>query len=98
VERILAFPERGLPRASDRWLQASLEQRRQQLLFPNGIAFDGNGSVRTAITAPAFSYLRPIESGNEGLVGHRSTEGALGEAAARSAKTAALSSKPQHRQ
>jgi len=51
-------------------VQTSLEQRQrfQQLFFPNGIAFDGNGFVRTAVTAPAFSYLRPIESGNEGLV------------------------------
>lgn len=48
----------------------SLEQRQRflQLFFPNGIAFDGNGFVRTAVTAPAFSYLRPIEVGNEGLV------------------------------
>jgi hypothetical protein len=40
-----------------------------QLFFPDGIAFDGNGFVRTPVTAPAFSYLRPIESENEGLVG-----------------------------
>ena len=26
------------------------------------------GFVRTAVIAPAFSYLRPIEGGNEGLV------------------------------
>jgi hypothetical protein len=38
-------------------------------VFSEGIAFDGNGFVRTAVTAPAFSYLRPIESGNESLVG-----------------------------
>ena len=70
VEGILAFAERVLPRAADLWVQASLEQRQrfQQLFFPDGIAFDGNGFVRTALTAPAFSYLRPIEGGNEGLV------------------------------
>ena len=70
VEGILAFAERVLPRAADLWVQASLEQRQrfQQLFFPDGIAFDGNGFVRTAVTAPAFSYLRPIEDGNEGLV------------------------------
>jgi hypothetical protein len=51
-------------------VQASLEQRQrfQQLFFPEGIAFDGNGFVGTRVTAPAFSYLRPIGSGNEGLV------------------------------
>jgi hypothetical protein len=70
VEGILAFAERVLPRAADLWVQASLEQRQrfQQLFFPDGIAFDGNGFVRTAVTAPAFSYLRRIETENEGLV------------------------------
>ena len=60
----------SIRRASDLWVQASLEQRQrfQQLFFPEGIAFDGNGFVRTAVTVPAFSYLRPIEAGNEGLV------------------------------
>jgi hypothetical protein len=59
-----------LPRASDLWVQASLEQRQrfQRLFFPEGIAFDGNGFVGTRVTAPAFSYLRPIEGGNEGVV------------------------------
>jgi hypothetical protein len=28
----------------------------------------GNGFVRTAVTAPAFSYLRPIEAGSERMV------------------------------
>ena len=70
VEGTLAFAERVLPRAADLWVQASLEQRQrfQQLFFPDGIAFDGNGFVRTAATAPAFSYLRPIEDGNERMV------------------------------
>jgi hypothetical protein len=66
----LAFAERVLPRASGLWVRASLEQRQrfQQLFFPDGIAFDGNGFVRTGVTAPAFSYLREIENRNEGLV------------------------------
>ena len=70
VEGILAFAERVLPRAADLWVQASLEQRQrfQQLFFPDGIAFDGNGFVRTGVTAPAFSYLRAIEGGNERMV------------------------------
>lgn len=39
VEGILAFAERILPRASDLWVQASLDykQRLQQLFFPEGI-------------------------------------------------------------
>jgi len=70
VEGILAFAERVLPRAADLWVQASLEQRQrfQQLFFPDGISFDGNGFVGTRVTAPAFSYLREIETGNEKLV------------------------------
>ena len=70
AEGILAFAERVLPRAADLWVQASLEQRQrfQQLFFPDGISFDGNGFVGTAAIAPAFSYLREIESKNEGLV------------------------------
>ena len=70
VEGILAFAERILPRASDLWVQAALDQRRrfQQLFFPNGITFDGNRFVGTGATAPAFSYLRKIETGNERVV------------------------------
>jgi hypothetical protein len=45
---ILAFAERVLPRASDLWVQASLDykQRLQLLFFPEGIAFDGIQSNR----------------------------------------------------
>jgi hypothetical protein len=70
VEGILAFAERVLPRAADLWVQASLEQRQrfQQLFFPDGISFDGNGFVGTRVTAPAFSYLRTIEDENERMV------------------------------
>ncbi len=52
----MAFAERILPRAADLWVQASLEQRQrfQQLFFPEGIAFDGNGFVGTeAYRVPA---------------------------------------------
>jgi site-specific DNA recombinase len=70
VEGILAFAERILPRASDLWIQASLEQRQrfQRLFFPEGISVDGNGFVGTAVTAPAFSYLQPVADGKERLV------------------------------
>jgi hypothetical protein len=56
--------------SDDLWVQASLEQRQrfQQLFFPNGIAFDGNRTVRTGVTAPAFNYLRGIRTENEDLV------------------------------
>jgi site-specific DNA recombinase len=70
VEGILAFAERVLPRAADLWVQASLDQRQrlQQLFFPQGVAFDGKGFVGTAVTAPAFSYLQPVQGGGERMV------------------------------
>ena len=69
MEGILAFAERILPRASDLWVQASLDykQRLQQLFFPEGIAFDGNRFNRTAVTAPLFKYLEPVERAEANL-------------------------------
>ena len=69
VEGILAVAERILPRASDLWVQASLDykQRLQQLFFPEGIAYDGNRFNRTAVTAPLFNYLAPSESADESV-------------------------------
>ena len=69
VEGILAFAERILPRASDLWVQASLDykQRLEQLFFPEGIAFDGNRFSRTAVTAPLFNYLASGEKAEESL-------------------------------
>ena len=53
----------------DEWWTNQQQRQRFQLLFvPEGIAFNGKGFVGTRVTAPAFSYLRPIESGNERLV------------------------------
>jgi hypothetical protein len=63
VEGILNFAERVLPRASDLWIQASLEQRQplQRLFFPEGVAFSGKAFDRTVVTYSQFEYLRPIE-------------------------------------
>ena len=76
VEGILAFAERVLPRASDLWVHASLDQRQrlQQLFFPQGVPFDGKGFSRTAVNAAAFSYLRPIQQGDENLVDQTGVE------------------------
>ena len=70
VQGILAFAERILPRASDLWVQASLDykQRLQALFFPEGIAYDGNRFNRTAVTAPLFNYLAPSASADERVV------------------------------
>jgi hypothetical protein len=64
VEGILAFAERVLPRASDLWVQASLDQKQrlQRLFFGDGVTFDGKQFVRTAVTANAFKYLTAVES------------------------------------
>lgn len=69
VEGILAFAERVLPRASDLWVQASLNQRQrlQQLFFPDGIAFNGKQFVRTGVTANAFRYLTAVDSSQNNL-------------------------------
>ncbi len=64
VEGILAFAERVLPRASDLWVQASIEQRQrlQQLFFSDGVAFDGERFVRTGVSTCAFRHLAPVEA------------------------------------
>lgn len=51
-------------------MQASLDQRQrlQQLFFPQGVTFDGNGFVGTAVTAPAFSYLQPLADEKQRMV------------------------------
>ncbi len=79
VEGILAFAERILPRASDLWVQASLDykQRLQELFFPEGIAFDGNRFNRTAVTALLFNYLAPFESADEKMVSPKGIEPSL---------------------
>ena len=69
VEGILAFAERVLPRASDLWVQASLDQRQrlQQLFFPEGVAFDGKRFVRTGVSTPAFKYLTAVQPAENNL-------------------------------
>ena len=76
VQGILAFAERILPRASDLWVQASLDykQRLQQLFFPEGIAYDGNRFNRTAATARPFNYLAPSEGADEKMVSREGIE------------------------
>ncbi len=70
VEGILNFAERVLPRASDLWIQASLEQRQrlQRLFFPEGVAFSGKSFDRTVVTSSLFEYLRPLGGSKGNLV------------------------------
>jgi hypothetical protein len=59
AQGILAFAQQVLPRASELWVHASLDQRQrlQQLFFPDGIAFNGRGFDRTAVNTPAFTSI-----------------------------------------
>ena len=70
VQGILAFAECILPRASDLWVQASLDyrQRLQELFFPEGIAYDGIRFNRTAVTATLFRCLELGETVDERMV------------------------------
>jgi hypothetical protein len=67
---ILNFAERVLPRASDLWIQSSLEQRQrlQRLFFPEGVAFSGKAFDRTVVTSSLFEYLRPLDAPNKNVV------------------------------
>ena len=56
----------------NRHASSTERQRFQELFFPDGIAFDGNRSVRTDAATAASSYLQGIETGNEDLVGQNS--------------------------
>ena len=57
---ILAFAERSLPRASDLWLQASLDykQRLQLLFFPEGTLRERRRVVRLAHRA--LGQISPV--------------------------------------
>lgn len=65
VEGILHFAEQVLPSAAQLWSHASLDQRQrlQQLFFAEGMTFDGNQLIRTAVTMPFFSDLAGAQGG-----------------------------------
>src|SRR5438094_329667 len=76
VEGILAFAERVLPSASNLWVQSSLaqKQRLQQVLFPDGVRFDGKRLVGTGVTLPVFNYLSPVSGSEKELVDQTGVE------------------------
>jgi hypothetical protein len=59
IECVLAFAEQTLTNAPQLWSASSVDQRQclQKVLFPSGLAFDGEG-FGTAVTCMAFSDLR----------------------------------------
>ena len=70
VEGILVFAERVLPRAADLWVQASLDQRQrfQHRSFRTELRSTEIALLEPGVTAPAFSYLRGIETEMKGVV------------------------------
>jgi hypothetical protein len=70
AQGILAFAQQVLPRASELWVHATLDQRQrlQQLFFPDGIAFNGKRFDRTAVNTPAFNWLGISENGKTSVV------------------------------
>ena len=63
VEGILGFAEHVVTNAAHLWTEASLDQKQrlQQVLFPEGLVFDGE-RFGTAVTCLAFSDLGDSES------------------------------------
>ena len=63
VEGVLCFAEHLLRNVGRAWLEASLDQRQrlQQVLFPEGLRFDGEafGTAVTCLVFKDFGELRP---------------------------------------
>jgi site-specific DNA recombinase len=68
VEAVLAFAERVLSDGEGLWIAADLDQRQryQQMIFPKGLAFDGE-KFRTAPTSSMYTYLRQIGAAKDDL-------------------------------
>ena len=61
VEGVLGFAEHLLRNVGRAWLEASLDQRQrlQQVLFPEGLSFDGE-EFGTAVTSLAFNHFEAL--------------------------------------
>ena len=68
IEGVLGFAEHLLTNAARLWMEASLDQRQrlQQVFFPEGLQFDGEG-FGTAATCLAFKQLGPGETVKDGM-------------------------------
>lgn len=75
IETVLNFAIEAIGDASRFWLDATIDQKQrfQQVLFPKGLAFDGE-KFGTAETCLAFSYLRDISSGGSSLASRTGVE------------------------
>ncbi len=68
VDRVVNFAEEVLVHGRQLWEQYDLDQRQrfQQLVFPEGLEFDGE-NYRTAPTCSMFTYLRQIGAAKDHL-------------------------------
>lgn len=78
VNAIVSFAEHFLSNAGSLWEESSpdMKQRIQDVLFPNGVHFDGK-SFGTSRTNLVFSDLGPILEPIEGMVAHTGFEPVL---------------------
>jgi hypothetical protein len=68
IEGVLAFAEHLLTNAARFWIELALEQKQQlqQVLFPEGISFDGE-KFGTAVTCLAFKQLGENDGPKSGV-------------------------------
>src|SRR5215472_11036358 len=68
IEATLNFATSALSNAAEFWKRCSLDQKQrfQQVLFPQGLRFDGE-SFGTVTTCLAFSYLRKLSQAKSSL-------------------------------
>ena len=78
MEASLGYARAVMTRTYQLWDTANPDQKRrlQKLIFPEGVAFDGE-SLRTPLTALIFSSLRGENTTREGLVAHTGFEPVL---------------------
>jgi hypothetical protein len=69
VEGVLGFAEQVLVDAARLWLQLDLGQKQQfqQVLFPDGLTFDGK-KFGAAISCCAYTYLQALKGGKNKMV------------------------------
>ncbi len=75
VENVLAFAARVLTNMAESWNHMNPEQKRrfQSLIFPDGLAFDGEG-FGTTKTTTLFKLLEPATRAGSGLASPRRFE------------------------
>lgn len=75
IETVVNFAIEAMGDASRFWLDATIDQKQrfQQVLFPEGLTFDGE-KFGTAATCMAFSYLQQVSVGQSSLASRTGVE------------------------